>query len=146
MTKDQFMHAFNHVLFIRMNSIYGVEKPCTIPMSNDYYKVCHDTLEFVRRQYMLEETKSIDNANEFARYMINYTLEMLSHIDLLYDILFDGECSKIHEELSEKTGYVYSYSSAIEQYSNIGNMYFSYEIDEKNLLKSIEKVVKLQKK
>ena len=87
MTKDQFMHAFNHELFIRMNSIYGVGKPCTIPMSNDYYKVCHDTLEFVRRQYMLEETKSIDNANEFARYMINYMLEMLSHIDLLYDEL-----------------------------------------------------------
>ena len=87
MTKDQFMHAFNHVLFIRMNSIYGVEKPCTIPMSNDYYKVCHDTLEFVRRQYMLEETKGIDNANEFVWYMMNYTLEMLSHIDLLYDEL-----------------------------------------------------------
>ena len=86
-TKDQFMHAFNHELFIRMNSIYGVGKPCTIPMSNDYYKVCHDTLEFVRRQYMLEETKSIDNANEFVWYMINYTLEMLSHIDLLYDEL-----------------------------------------------------------
>ena len=87
MTKDQFMYAFNHELFIRMNSIYGVEKPCTIPMSNDYYKVCHDTLEFVRRQYMLEETKSIDNANEFIWYMMNYTLEMLSHIDLLYDEL-----------------------------------------------------------
>ena len=87
MTKDQFMHAFNHELFIRMNSIYGVGKPCTIPMSNDYYKVCHDTLEFVRRQYMLEETKSIDNANEFVWYMMNYTLEMLSHIDLLYDEL-----------------------------------------------------------
>ena len=87
MTKDQFMHAFNHELFIRMNSIYGVKKPRTIPISNDYYKVCHDTLEFVRRQYMLEEIKNIDNANEFVWYMINYILEMLSHIDLLYDEL-----------------------------------------------------------
>ena len=82
------------------------------------------------------------------RYSFDYDAETISksHIDLLYDILFDGECSKIHEELSEKTGYVYSYSSAIEQYSNIGNMYFSYEIDEKNLLKSIDRVVKLLKR
>ena len=82
------------------------------------------------------------------RYSFDYDAEAIpkSHIDLLYDILFDGECSKIHEELSEKTGYVYSYSSAIEQYSNIGNMYFSYEIDEKNLLKSIDRVVKLLKR
>lgn len=81
------------------------------------------------------------------RYSFDFDAKQFpkAHIDLLYDILFDGECSKIHEELSEKTGYVYSYSSAIEQYNNIGNMYFSYEIDEKNLLKSVERVVNLLK-
>ena len=79
MTKDQFMHTFNHALFIRMNSIYGVGKPCTIPMSNDYYKVCHDTLEFVRRQYMLEETKNIDNAE-----LLKMQLEYVKNIPIIF--------------------------------------------------------------
>ena len=81
------------------------------------------------------------------RYSFDFDSKELpkAQIDLLYDILFDGECSKIHEELSEKTGYVYSYSSSLEQYNNIGNMYFSYEIDEKNLIKSVERVINLLK-
>ena len=81
------------------------------------------------------------------RYSFDFDSKELpkAQIDLLYDILFDGECSKIHEELSEKTGYVYSYSSSLEQHNNIGNMYFSYEIDEKNLIKSVERVINLLK-
>lgn len=83
-----------------------------------------------------------------VRYAFDFDNNMCtkSEIDLLYDILFDGECSKIHEELSEKTGYIYSYSSSLEQYNNIGNMYFSYEIDRKNLMKSVKRVIKLLKK
>lgn len=80
-----------------------------------------------------------------VRFALDFNMSMCkkAELDLLYDILFDGECSKIHEELSEKTGFVYSYSSSLEQYNNIGNFYFSYEIDEKNLVKSIKRVIKV---
>lgn len=79
------------------------------------------------------------------RFALDFDMSMCkkAELDLLYDILFDGECSKIHEELSEKTGFVYSYSSSLEQYNNIGNFYFSYEIDEKNVVKSIKRVIKV---
>lgn len=82
-----------------------------------------------------------------VRFALDFDMSMCkkAEIDLIYDILFDGECSKIHEELSEKTGFVYSYSSSLEQYNNIGNFYFSYEIDEKNILKSIKRVIKVFK-
>lgn len=100
--------------------------------------------EFMERQLKVKIKKgdycSIRFSFDFDNKMCNKT-----EIDLLYDILFDGECSKVHEELSEKTGYIYSYSSSLEQYNNIGNIYFSYEIDRKNLIKSIKKVIKLLK-
>lgn len=64
-----------------------------------------------------------------------------AELDLLYDILFDGECSKIFNSLSEKTGLVYSYDSTLEQYNNIGNLYFSFEIKGKKILDSIDIVI-----
>lgn len=62
-------------------------------------------------------------------------------LDLLYDVLFNGESCKIFDSLSDKTGLIYSYDSAIEMYENIGNMYFSYAVKEKRLLESIERVI-----
>lgn len=70
----------------------------------------------------------------------------VAQIDLLYDILFDGECCKIFKSLSDKSGLIYSYNSMIEQYNNIGCMSLSYEVKEKRLLESIEKVVLIFKK
>ena len=82
-----------------------------------------------------------------VRFSFDYdsTVCLKSHMDLIFDILFAGECSKVYDELSEKTAYIYSYSSYLEHYNNIGNLYFSYEVKEKQLLKSIEKVCKILK-
>ena len=49
----------------------------------------------------------------------NYTL---AEKNLLFDILFEGEFCKIHQELSEKKGYVYSYDPCFQHYNNIGQM------------------------
>lgn len=62
---------------------------------------------------------------------------------LLYDILFDCENSKIHQALSEQSGYIYSFDPGLEQYSNIGNLYFQYEAQPARLLGSAEIVMKL---
>lgn len=67
-------------------------------------------------------------------------------IYLLYDIMFNGESCKIFSELSDKSGLVYSYDSAIELYKNIGNMYFSYMVKGKNIKQSIRLVVDVIKK
>lgn len=60
---------------------------------------------------------------------------------LLYDILFSGDSCRIFQELSDRTGYIYSYDAAFEQYVNIGNLHFQYEVQAKNLPASIERVV-----
>jgi len=72
---------------------------------------------------------------------INITRYTYAELDLLYDILFNGLTAKIYTELSENTGYIYDYDARLERYNNIGNMYFSFEIEKKNILPTIQKVI-----
>lgn len=62
---------------------------------------------------------------------------------LLYDILFECESSKIHQALSERSGFIYSFDPGMEQYSNIGTLYFQYEVQPARLLDSIKIVIDL---
>ncbi len=64
---------------------------------------------------------------------------------LLYDILFDCENSKLHQALSEEAGFIYSFDSGIEEYSNIGMLCFQYEVQPAKLTESVEIVVRLLK-
>ena len=57
---------------------------------------------------------------------------------LLYDILFgDGEECRLHKTLSEKTGYIYSFSASLEQYRNVSFIHILYEIPVAKLLESV---------
>ena len=69
---------------------------------------------------------------DFVRTKYTY-----AELNVLYDILFSGENSLIHQELSEKRGMIYSYTSVMEKYSNIGRLYFTYEVKAKDLYDSI---------
>lgn len=60
-----------------------------------------------------------------------------AELSVLYDILFSGENSLIHQELSEKRGMIYSYSNALEKYNNIGRLFFTYEVSARDLYESI---------
>lgn len=60
---------------------------------------------------------------------------------LLYDLLFCGDNSLIFQELSEKTGYIYSFDSHLEEYANGGNLYLSFEISPSMMEKAAGKVV-----
>ena len=60
---------------------------------------------------------------------------------LLFDIMFEGESCKIHQELSEKTGFIYSFGSSYERYNNLGNISVYYEVRPADLYTSIEKVI-----
>lgn len=59
---------------------------------------------------------------------------------LLYDLLFSGESCLIFQELSEKTGYIYSFDSHLEEYVNAGNLFLSFEIAPSQMLKAARKV------
>lgn len=64
-----------------------------------------------------------------------------AELDLLYDILFSGDSCVVYQELSEKSGLIYSFDARFEQYKNIGNIYFSYEVRHNTLLESIERIL-----
>ena len=59
-------------------------------------------------------------------------------LTLLYDILFgDGEACRLHQALSEKTGYIYSFRAGMELYRNLAVISVSYEITPSLLLPSV---------
>ncbi|MGE5416131.1 MAG: M16 family metallopeptidase [Acidobacteriota bacterium] len=60
--------------------------------------------------------------------------------ELLYldSILVDGLCSLLRSELIEKKGLIYSLSSTIEQYRNIGMYYLSFSVFKSNLYQVVQ--------
>ncbi len=61
--------------------------------------------------------------------------------DLIYKILFTGENSLLYQQLSENNPLIYSFNSKFEQYDNIGNIHFNFEISQDKITESIIRVV-----
>lgn len=93
--------------------------------------------DFGRRNPEINIKNSKDTLVQFS---FDFIREKYTYAELtvIYDILFSGENSLIHQELSEKRGMIYSYSSVMEKYNNIGRIYFTYEVKPKDLYCSIE--------
>ena len=49
--------------------------------------------------------------------------------DLLYALLFNGDKALVYNYLSEDNPIIFSYDSTFEQYDNVGNINFSFEVD-----------------
>ncbi len=64
-------------------------------------------------------------------------------LDLLYDILLTGYNSKFFIELSERRGLLYDTSGTVERYRNIGVIYFTFEVKEKDAYEAIEVIVSI---
>ena len=97
---------------------------------------------FFKREGQVEVKNSQHNFIRFS-FDVDTSRFTYAELDLLYDILFCGENSKVFMELSENTGYIYDFDARLERYSNIGNLYFSFEIEKKNIFPSIQKVVEV---
>ncbi len=63
--------------------------------------------------------------------------------DLLYDILLSGYNSRFFIEMSEHRGLFYDISGAVERYKNTGELWFSYELRERELYSAVEITVAL---
>lgn len=97
---------------------------------------------FFHRNAMTAIKNSADSVIRFS-FDLDMTRHSLAEYILLYDILFDCENAKVHQELSEKLGYIYSFDPSLEQYSNVGNLAFQYEVKPGKLLDSVSRVVAL---
>lgn len=66
-------------------------------------------------------------------------------LDLIYSILFSGDNALVYNYLSEDNPMIYSYDSALEQYDNIANLHFMFEINKKYLEDSLRVIVRMLK-
>lgn len=104
----------------------------------------------IRRENMAPIPENFGNRNllinvKNSQYtMVQYSFDLVTtkytyaELALLYDILFSGENALLHQELSEKRGMIYSFSSTLEKYSNIGRLFFTYEVALRDLYESVE--------
>ena len=99
---------------------------------------------FSNRNGMVTIKQSKDSVVRFS-FDLEYKEFPQAAYMLLYDILFDCENSKLHQALSEEAGFIYSFDSVMEEYSNIGVLCFQYEVQPAKLLESVEIVVRLLK-
>jgi predicted Zn-dependent peptidase len=63
--------------------------------------------------------------------------------DVIYDILFQGDSSRIFLELSEKKGFVYSFDANFEEYANVGVISLSFETSEKDFFDALSLALNL---
>ncbi len=63
--------------------------------------------------------------------------------DLIYDILLSGYNSRLFIEMSELRGLFYDISGALERYKNIGELWFSYEVRERDIYSAVELTVRI---
>lgn len=64
-------------------------------------------------------------------------------LDVLYSVLFKGDTALVHNYLSEDNPIIYSFDSTFEQYDNIGNLNFKFEVDSGKLIDSMKLVVEV---
>ncbi|MCI7099272.1 MAG: insulinase family protein [Lachnospiraceae bacterium] len=81
----------------------------------------------------------------YVRFSFDVDTERYTEAEnsLLYDIMFEGESCKIHQELSEKTGMIYSFGSQYERYNNLGNLSVYYEVRPGDFYTSMERVIRV---
>ena len=65
--------------------------------------------------------------------------------DVLYDMLFGGDSSRMFTELSEKEGYVYSFDANFEEYRDKGVLSLSFETSKKDFLDALTLALSLIK-
>ena len=81
---------------------------------------------------------------DFTMCRLNFDLDMskysMAETDLIYDMLLSGNNSRLFIELSEKRGLCYDLTGACERYSNIGELYFTFEVKKGDLYAALDAV------
>lgn len=81
----------------------------------------------------------------YIKFGFDFDPEKLSGgvLDILYCVLFKCENALVYNYLSEESPIIYSYDATQEQYNNIGNLNFRFEVSKAKLVDAIKIVVEL---
>ncbi len=105
----------------------------------------HENIAPVSENHFRREPEAQVKNSNFTSVRFTFDLDMnkltVPVTDLLYDILLSGYSSKLFIEMSEVRGLFYDISGAVERYRNIGELYFSYELRERNISEAISLTV-----
>ena len=78
---------------------------------------------------------------DYTMVRFNFDLDMRKLtsplIDLIYDNLFAGYASPFFIKMSEERGLFYDISGSTERYKNIGTLYFSFEVKERDIYEAV---------
>ena len=62
---------------------------------------------------------------------------------MIYAVLFKGDAGLVHNYLSEDNPIIYSFESTLEQYDNIGNINFKFEVGKEKIVDAVRIIVSL---
>lgn len=83
--------------------------------------------------------------SDFTMVRFTFDIDMkkasVPETDLIYDMLLSGYNSKFFIEMSELRGMFYDISGAVERYCNIGELYFTYEVKNRDLTEAVKMTV-----
>ena len=83
--------------------------------------------------------------SDFTIVRFTFDLDMkkvgVPETDLIYDMLLSGYNSPFFIEMSELRGLFYDISGAVERYSNVGELYFTFEVKNKDLISAVKMTV-----
>ena len=101
----------------------------------------------VNDQFFHREKKIWIKNNDWHYIQIGFDVDCSKYpggvYDLLYALLFNGDKALVYNYLSEDNPIIYSYDSTFEQYDNVGNINFSFEVDRNKIEDVFKAVVEL---
>ncbi len=89
--------------------------------------------------------KSSDYAMVRFTFDLDMSLLSVPETDLIYDILLSGYNSRFFIEMSEVRGLFYDLGGSVEHYRNLGELYFSYELRERDIYEAVRLTVDILK-
>lgn len=117
-------------------------RPCTQNNNNAQIPVNfmnrNAFVKLSQRDYTMHDVK--------ISFDINFSKVSRHNLIYLDSILTDGLCSLLRAEMIEKKGLIYSFSSVIEQYNNIGVYSFNFTVFKSKLYDTVKAFLSVVKK
>ncbi|MBR5242397.1 MAG: insulinase family protein [Clostridia bacterium] len=107
----------------------------------------HDNIAPTAAEYLKRGGEVSVKNSDFTSVRFTFDLDMqrvgVPETDLIYDMLLSGYNSRFFIEMSENRGMFYDISGAVERYRNAGELYFSYDVRERDIIPAIEMTVEI---
>jgi len=101
----------------------------------------HDNFAPVPTGFGSRGARAVLKNGDYTMVRFNFDLDMSvltsPVVDLIYDNLFAGYNSPFFIKMSEEQGLFYDISGSTERYRNIGTLYFSFEVKEKDIYDAV---------